>query len=293
MGRSVLSGMKESLAGAPGPEPPSAVAGLALRRRVYERFRSGRVYEPLLAALVVLGLAEAIVRTGLVSSPDLPAPSLIARALYEDVQHVEVWTELGATFSAWALGLGAAIVAGIALGVLLGLNGTVYAVTQPTMEFIRTVPSIAALPLLILVLGVGQTLAFVVVVQGALFPVLLQTMYGVRDVDPVAKEVGRVYGLSRHQIVRRVTLPTSLPYIATGIRIASLMALLLAVSASLIAGGSGIGYAIYEAMSGGDPALMYARIVLLGFAGVAIAVVIGLIEKRLLFWHATQRQVAT
>lgn len=254
--------------------------------------RAARILEAVLASLLVLGLGEALIRGGVLSSPELPPPSVIAQALYRDVQHAEVWSALGATMTAWAVGLGAVIVAGVPVGMLLGLNRIAYAATQPTLEFIRTIPSIAGLPLLILFFGISMRLAVLMVFLGALWPVLIQTMYGVRDVDPVTKEVGRVYGLRRHQIFLRIVLPSSLPYVATGIRLASLIALLLAVSESLLAGGQGIGYSIVKAMLSANPPLMYARIVLLGFAGVAISLTVSVVEKRLLFWHASQRQAA-
>jgi ABC-type nitrate/sulfonate/bicarbonate transport system permease component len=182
------------------------------------------------------------------------------------------------------------IIVGVPIGMLLGLSRFAYRATQPTLEFIRTVPSIAGLPLLILLLGISFRLAVVMVIAGAVWPVVIQAMYGVRDVDPVAKQVGRAYGLSRPQVVVRIVLPSSLPYVATGIRLASLIALLLSVSASLLAGGQGIGYLIVQAMDADQPALMYARILLLGIVGLLISLAVSAMEKRLLFWHASHQR---
>lgn len=271
-----------------------AAAGAGRRHGMHRwRRRVGRAALPLVLPLFLIGLGEALIRGGVLNNPALPAPSLVARAFVDDVQHGQVWTALGATMAAWGVGLCAVVVVGVAIGALLGLNRATYAATQPTLEFIRTVPSIAALPLLILILGTSLRLAVVMVFAGAVWPVLIQTMYGVRDVDPVARDVGRVYGLRRDQVVGRIVMPSSLPYIATGIRLASLIALLLSVSASLIAGGEGIGYQIVQAMNSADAPLMYARIVLLGLAGVVISLAVNVGERRLLRWHASQRKVAT
>jgi ABC-type nitrate/sulfonate/bicarbonate transport system permease component len=161
------------------------------------------------------------------------------------------------------------------------------------LEFVRTVPSIAALPLLILLLGISLRLAVVMVLAGALWPVLIQTMYGVQDVDPAAKDVGRAYGLGRVRLFTRIVLPSSLPYIATGIRLAAVIGLLLSVSASLLAGGEGIGYLITKAMYSNNPGLIYARIALTGIAGLLVSLSVTYMEKKLLFWHPSQRKVLT
>lgn len=278
--------VRTPVAGAvPGPARPGSVQRW-LRRIAH-------ALSPLVLPILFLGVGEALIRGGVLVNDSLPAPSLVAQALFDDVQHSEVWSALGSTMAAWGIGLGAVIIVGVPIGALLGLNRASYAATQPTLEFIRTVPSIAALPLLILILGTSLRLAVVMVIAGALWPVLIQTMYGVRDVDPVAKDVGRVYGLRRDQVVGRIVMPSSLPYVATGIRLASLIALLLSVSATLIAGGQGIGYQIVQAMNAADAPLMYARIVLLGLAGVVVSLSVNVAERRLLHWHASQRKETT
>lgn len=277
-----------------GPSSHGVLEGKPGRNgfRTWSRRFAG-VWEPTLVILAVFGLGQALIASGLVSSSAIPLPSAVVGALFQDVQQTDVWSGLGATLAAWAIGLGAVIVVGVPIGMLLGLNRVAYRATQPTLEFIRTVPSIAALPLLILILGISLRLAVVMVFAGALWPVLIQTMYGVRDVDPVAKQVGRAYGLTPLQILFRIVLPSSLPYVATGLRLASLIALLLSVSASLLAGGQGIGYLIGAALAAGEPALMYGRVVLLGLAGLAISLGVSALEKRILFWHTSHRRVLT
>lgn len=255
--------------------------------------RLGRWQEPLLVAILVVGAGEALIRGGVITSSQLPPPSMIAQAFFEDIQHAEVWEALESTMLAWAIGLAGVIVIGVPLGMALGLNKTVYGSTQPTFEFVRTVPSIAALPLLILILGISMRLAAVMVFAGALWPVLIQTMYGVQDVDPAAKDVGRAYGLGRVRLFAKIVLPSSFPYIATGIRLAAVIGLLLSVSASLLAGGEGIGYLITKAMYSNNPGLIYARIVLTGLAGLLVSLSVTYMEKKLLFWHPSQRKVLT
>lgn len=244
-------------------------------------------------AIVVLGAAEGLIRGGVITSSQLPPPSQIAQAFFDDVQHAEVWQALGSTMLAWGIGLAGVILIGVPVGMALGLNKTVYGSTQPMFEFVRTVPSIAGLPLLILLLGISLRLGVVMVFAGALWPVLIQTMYGVQDVDPAAKDVGRAYGLGRVRLFLKIVLPSSFPYIATGIRLAAVIGLLLSVSASLLAGGDGIGFLITKAMYAGAPGLIYARIVLIGLAGLLVSLSVTYLEKKLLFWHPSQRKVLT
>jgi NitT/TauT family transport system permease protein len=244
-------------------------------------------------ALALLVVWELLVRAGVVLSRSLPPPSAIGRAFGADVQQAEVWEALGSTMGSWAIGLTAVIVVGVPVGLLLGVNRIAYLATQPSFEFIRTIPSIAALPLLILMFGTGVKLAAVMVFLGSLWPVLIQTMYGVRDVDPATKDTGRAYGLRRSQLFTRIVLPSALPYIATGIRLAAVIGLLLSVASSLIAGGGGIGFMITNASFSGVPELAYARIALTGIVGLLLTLLLTLVQNKVLFWHASVRKVLT
>ena len=275
--------------------PPATATGQVAagsKKRAWWR-RLGRWQEPLLVAIAVLAAGEGLIRGGVITSSQLPPPTEIARAFFTDVQHAEVWQALGSTMLAWVIGLAGVIIIGVPVGMALGLNRAVYGSTQPMFEFVRTVPSIAALPLLILILGISMKLAVVMVLAGALWPVLIQTMYGVQDVDPAAKDVGRAYGLGRLRLFTKIVLPSSFPYIATGIRLAAVIGLLLSVSASLLAGGQGIGYLITKAMYSNNPSLIYSRIVLIGLAGLVVSLSVTYMEKKLLFWHPSQRKVLT
>jgi ABC-type nitrate/sulfonate/bicarbonate transport system permease component len=114
-------------------------------------------------------------------------------------------------------------------------------------------------------------------------------LYGVQDVDPVATDTARSFGLGRFQRLYRVTLPSALPYIATGVRIASAVSLILAVTAELVIGSAGLGRSINVARSGGDVKLMYALIIATGVLGLVLNTVIVAAEKRVLRWHPAYR----
>lgn len=253
-----------------------------------------RIGEPTVAVLCVIGAWELLTRTGVLPAQDLPPATVIGAAFVGDIQELRVWEALGATLASWAMGLAAAIIVGIPAGLLLGSSQLTYLLFQPSLEFIRTIPSIAALPLLILLLGTrGRELAAAMTFLGAVWPIVIQTMYGVRDVDPTTMDAGRAYGLGRFQLFTRIVLPSALPYIATGLRLGAIVGLLLSVAASLIAGGTGIGFLIVNASFSNVPELVYARIVLTGIMGLGVTLMLVAIESRLLFWHSSHRQAET
>jgi ABC-type nitrate/sulfonate/bicarbonate transport system permease component len=117
----------------------------------------------------------------------------------------------------------------------------------------------------------------------------VQTLYGVQDVDPVATDTARSFGFSKRQQLLRVTLPSAVPYIATGIRMASTVALILAVTAELVIGSAGLGREINIARSGGNVELMYALIIVTGLLGWVLNIGLARAERRVLHWHPSQR----
>ncbi len=117
----------------------------------------------------------------------------------------------------------------------------------------------------------------------------MATLYGVQDVDPVATDTARSFGFSRFKRLFRVTLPSAVPYIATGLRIASAVSLILTVTAELVIGAPGLGRAINVARSGGNEELMYALILTTGILGLLLNMVFVKVEKRVLHWHPSHR----
>src|SRR5690606_36332447 len=120
-------------------------------------------------------------------------------------------------------------------------------------------------------------------------PILIATIYGMRDIEPVALETARSFRARPHDRLLRVVLPSAVPYIATGLRVASTTALILCVTAELVIGSPGLGQAITVAQAGGQYRLMYALIIATGLLGVLLNLVFVAIEKRVLRWHPSQR----
>src|ERR671910_930593 len=158
------------------------------------------------------------------------------------------------------------------------------------IEFLRPIPSAVLIPLLFLTLGTNIKSELFLAAFGAFWPLLVQTMYGVRDVDPVATDTARSFGVGRLERLVRIKLPSSLPYVATGLRISSTVALILAFTAELFMGTPGLGQAMNFAQSYALNDQLYALALATGFLGLAIHVAMTWLERRALRWHPSQRE---
>jgi ABC-type nitrate/sulfonate/bicarbonate transport system permease component len=245
---------------------------------------------PWLGVLGVLVLIELVVRAGLISSTYFPPPTETAAALAGLLGESAFWTAILQTLQGWAIGLAIAIVIAVPVGLALGFSEILYYATRPVIEFLRPIPSVALIPLAILVYGTGLQSKVFLVAFASTWPLLIQTIYGARDLDPVQIETARSFRIRRRDRVLRVTLMGAVPYIATGLRIASATALILAITAELIIGSAGLGRSINIARQGGAVDEMYALIVTTGLLGWALNSLFAAGERRVLHWHPSQRQ---
>ncbi len=236
-----------------------------------------------------LALGEAVPRLGLVKEAYFPPTSRIADALGTELSDDTFWTALGDTLTGWALGLLIASTAGIVLGVAIAVVPYLREATASTIEFLRPIPSVALIPLAVLMYGTELRSVLLLVVYASFWQVLIQVLYGVRDVDPVAEETARSYGLGPWARVRHVLWPTALPYVMTGIRLAAAVALILAITAELVIGAPGLGARIAVAQNSQAVPEMYALIVVTGVLGLLINVGARTVERRALAWHQSVR----
>ena len=253
----------------------------------------GRAGHP--ALLGVAGLAglllviELAPRLGLVDERYLPPASRIAAALAGEAAHAAFWVALADTLIAWALGLAIAVGAGVLAGLVIGSVPVLRALTASTVEFLRPIPSVALIPLAVLLYGTDLGSSLLLICYAAFWQVLVQVLYGVADVDPVAFETARSFRFSAWARLRHVLWPTALPYVFTGIRLAASVALVLAVTAELVIGSPGLGREIAVAQASEAVPTMYALVVVTGILGVLINLLARTGERRLLGWHQSVR----
>lgn len=244
-----------------------------------------------LSLVVGLALWELLPRAGILPQEYIPPASVVLPELGELLTQASFWLDVRNTLSGYATGLALSIFTAIPLGLMIGVNPYLYRATRATVEFLRPIPSVALIPLAILVYGITFDMKVFLVTFATFWPLLIQSIYGVQDVDPVARDTARSFGLGRVAIFFKVALPSAAPYIATGLRLASALGIILAITAELVAGVDGLGKAILLAQSAGANELMYALIVATGMLSYALSAALRRLERYVLRWHQSHREV--
>ncbi len=195
--------------------------------------------------------------------------------------------------SLYRLGLGllASIVLGVAAGVLIGRLRRLRETLEPLLEFFRAIPPPVLIPVAMLLLGITDTMKVVVIASGAIWPILLNTIDGVRATDSVMLETADSYRIRRWERLWSVVLPAASPRIMTGVRQALSVALILMVISEMFASSSGLGYRIAYFQRNYLIAEMWSGILLLGLIGVLLAVLFGLVERRVLRWYHGMKEI--
>jgi ABC-type nitrate/sulfonate/bicarbonate transport system permease component len=253
---------------------------------------SSSVVRGLLGMAGFLALLEIVPLLGVVSRDHLPPLHEVAGALADEVRDGTFWGAVGDTLLGWALGLAIALAAGIVLGLVIGSVDLLRQATASTIEFLRPIPSVALIPLAVLLYGTQLESKLLLIVYAAFWQVLIQVLYGVRDVDPVARDTAYSFRLGAWTRIRRVVWPTALPYVMTGVRLAAAVALVLAVTAELVIGNPGLGQQIAVAHTSGAVDRMYALVLVTGLIGVAVNLGARGVERRALAWHPAVRREA-
>src|ERR1700691_4551008 len=239
--------------------------------------------------VVFLLPAEAAGRLGIISRSALPLTSSVLARVVLLAGNARFLADFGATVEAWAVGMAITVAAGVPLGVLLGSLPGIRDATRAIVEFLRPIPSVALILLVSLLLGPGLRMSVTLIVYGAIWPVLYNTIAGIDDVDPLAKETNLAFGFSALATVRMVSLPSAAPFIATGIRLASSVAIILDIGAGYITGrisGPGLGAFIADYSSGaGNLAIILAATIWGGILGLVLDRAIVWAEHRLLRWN--------
>ena len=237
-----------------------------------------------------LAAGEAIGRMGLVSREDLPPTSDVLRALWQMVAVEGFGSDVLITTGNWLIGLAVAIAIGVPAGLLLGSVPILNSASRLAIDFLRPIPSVALIPLAILVLGTGTEMRVFVMVFAAIWPILFNTIYGLMEVDPLAKETARSFGAGRIRVALTVSLPSASPFILTGIRLAATIALILEITAELLGGGGagGIGKVINVATGGfGRMDVVLAATLVAGVIGLVANTVLEYVSRHGFAWaHA-------
>jgi ABC-type nitrate/sulfonate/bicarbonate transport system permease component len=207
-------------------------------------------------------------------------PSLADSRLVSDV-----WPSLHRLARGYAI----ALLLGIALGVLIGTHRTLRALCEPVLEFLRAIPPPALIPLIGLFAGIGDTRRIIIIALGCIWPILLNTVEGVRGVDEVLSDTCRSYRIRGHHRLRLLVLRSASPQIMTGARQALAIGIILMVISELQRTDSGIGHTVEFFQTSFRYAEMWSGVLLLGLLGVTLSMVFTVVDRRVLHWYHGQR----
>jgi len=281
-------------AGAPGERAGTGAAGRGkaakTRLPAVTNRRHGRTRR-IVGVVLVLALAEYLTRSGLTDPQYVPHVSTVLKRMVELCVDADFLRQTLDTVQAWLLGLALSVVAGVALGFVIGSNRFLDRSFRALFDFIRPIPSVALIPLGMLVLGQGLSLKLALVLYAAMWPILYNIVSAIRAIDRVQHDTARVFRIGRLQRFVHVFLPSTLPHLATGIRVASPIALVLAISVEMLGGSrTGLGVWILDANTGAGRAdLVFAGTAIAGLLGALSNWALAATERRLLPWHPAWR----
>jgi ABC-type nitrate/sulfonate/bicarbonate transport system permease component len=223
--------------------------------------------------------------------PTFPRATTIGQTWVTSMLSGEILSNLVPTLRTIAIGYAIALAIALPLGVAMGSSKVMYNLWEPLVELLRPVPASALVPLLIIFLGFGEGMNVSLIAIAAFFPILLNTMAGIRSVDPILIQTARTLGVSRQGTIWKIRVPAAWPQAFTGMRISLAVALVLAVIAEMLAGNSGIGYFIIQSQRAFAIPKMYAGILTIGLIGYVINQLFLMVERRALRWHYGFTQV--
>lgn len=265
--------------------PASAVGETTAQRRPYVLGGSALLAISWAAPLVLLVAWELFARLGALSPQVLPAPTKVLATAWNLIQQGRLISDLGASLLRAVAGFAIGGSIGFALGTVVGFSRLAEALFDRSVQMVRAVPFLAALPLVIVWFGVDEGGKIFLVSLGVMFPIYINTVLGIRQVDPKLVELGRVTGLSTWTLVRRIILPGALPSILAGVRYALAVAWLALVIAETIATNTGIGSLAMDAREFLQTDVIVLTIVIYAGIGVVSDAIARALERRLLAWH--------
>ncbi|WP_280460124.1 ABC transporter permease [Nocardia carnea] len=244
-----------------------------------------RVVKPSVAILTFLAVWEIAPRTGLVDKVFLPPFTEVGRAFFELIANGQLWEHISTSLTRALTGFVIAVAFAVPLGVAIAWYRPVADFLNPVLELFRNTAALALLPVFVLVLGIGETSKVALVIYACAFPVLLNTISGVRTVEPLLVKSARSLGFSQFAIVYKVVLPAAVPTIFTGLRMAAASSILVLIAAEMVGAKAGLGYLITAAQLNFQIPDMYAGIIAIALVGLVFNAVLVFTERRLSRWR--------
>lgn len=261
----------------------------AQSRRRYAWRRYGPAAMGVLGVVLFLLIWELFSRFGNVNSHHLPPPSRVLPEFLRSIALRDYWVAVGQTLRAWAIGLAISVAAALVVGLVIGSSRFLRVWTHSVIEFLRPIPAVALIPVAALLFGPRLGAELMIIVFACFWIIVIQVIYGIADVDKVARENAQMMRFNQVQMVKYLVFPTLLPYFVTGLRLSATVALILAVTVELIVGTPGLGAQVAQAQMNDSPPAMFSLIITTGLLGILINLITRFVSNKVLFWHASVR----
>ncbi|MFC8384808.1 ABC transporter permease [Nocardia sp. NPDC056952] len=282
----------EVAAAEPAAPPVTPVAAPAARSALTRAVGSAgnallRIAKPLLAFALLLGVWELAPRFGLVDEVFLPPFSTVVQAFFELAGNGQLAEHTSASLTRSVTGFSFALVIAVPVGIAIAWYKPVSDFLNPVLELFRNTAALALLPVFVLILGIGETSKIALIGYATFFPILLNTITGVRTVDPLLVKSAVSLGFSPLRLFQKVILPAAIPSIFTGIRMAAAGSILVLIAAEMIGARAGLGYLITAAQQNFQIPQMYAGIVAISLIGLGFNFALVALERRLSRWRTS------
>jgi NitT/TauT family transport system permease protein len=284
--------IEPGMTGAAGADH-ATVAAATGRKATTMRFRGwehvNTVVIPAMSLAVFFVSWEAIIWATEISSYVFPAPSSVLRALWYDLRSPDYWASVAITLAEILLGFIAGSILGIGLGTVLALSPLMDRLFYPYIVAFQSIPKIAIAPLIVVWFGFGVESKFLIVALTAMFPVLVNTIAGLRSTDPDRLDL--LFGLcaSRSQSLRYLQFPHAMPYIFAGLNTAIVFSVIGAIVGEFVGARQGLGVVILKANFALDLAAVFSSLIVLGIIGVTLNASVRAVERRVCFWSGKKR----
>lgn len=277
-----------------GAEASSAPAGAAPSGVARTRPRSARsaaavsVAQKACALLVAFVIWHVFAKTG-GSAAGVPTPIELVQTGADMVATGSYWSAVGNTLVSALIGFALSVVVAVPLGLLNGSSPAMERSTRFVIDFGRTIPGVAILPVVLLLFGSNRSMVLILVMFSAVWPMLVQATYAAQQLTPQMRQVATAFRLSRTSRIRDIYLPSALPFLMTGLRISATISLLITISAEFLGGANGIGQRLYNTLTINDNDRMFVYVVTAALLGVALNWLLVAAQRRVLWWHPSQR----
>lgn len=219
----------------------------------------------------------------------VPTPVKLVQTAASMVVTADYWAAIGSTLTSALIGFALSVVIGVPLGLVIGSVRPIEKSTTFLIDFGRTLPGVAILPIVLLLYGSTRQMVLVLVIFSALWPILVQSMYAAQQLSPQVRQVAKSYRLTMGDRIRSVYIPSSMPFIMTGLRISATISLLISISSEFLGGANGLGQRLANMLIINDNDRLFVYVFTAALLGVLLNVILTAAQRRILWWHPSER----